>query len=335
MLLTKLKATALALLALAVVGTATTIVTYPTLTAKPVGEVPDTPKNPPIRADEGVPRQPPPPPPPKDPKAKPEPAWRAAFQKEYGLKDGVVLKRVAAPYPDCRKDWFNDQYGNVTAPGESADDAYLCLRYKNNQVVRWNSKLGRPFYLSFLIEDGFCLSLREVEALPEVLDSEIEGEFVLRDGTPPEKWVPAFEKILRDECGVKLQLAFKEVEREVVVMGGEFKSTPRPGQLKNTVVVAADPDDPLQGGSIGTFEELLLFLSKFTELRIVSELKRPPGGQFCWKHRIGTMIRHEGRERYTEPRDPDKILKAVTEQTGLTFKTETRKVRVLSIEKTE
>ena len=280
MLLTKLKSTALALLALVVVGTATAIVTYPTLAANPVGEVPDIAKNPPIGADEGVPRQPPPPPPPKNPKAKPEPAWRAAFQKEYGLKDGVVLKRVAAPYPECRKDWFNDQYGAVTVPGESADDACLFLRFKNSQVVRWTVRLGPPnnAKLSFLIEDGFCLSLREVEALPEVLDSEIEGEFVFRDGTPPEKWVPAFEKILRDECGVKLQFALKEVEREVVVMGGEFKSTPRPGQLKNTVVVAAEPDDPWGGGSIGTFEELLLFLSKFTELRIVSDLKRPRAG---------------------------------------------------------
>ena len=64
----------------------------------------------------------------------------------------------------------------------------------------------------------------------------------------------------------------------------------------------------------------------------MSDVKRPPAVQFWWRHRTATMTPAK-REVYTEDRDVDAILKAVAEQTGLKFKTENRKVWVLSIVK--
>jgi uncharacterized protein (TIGR03435 family) len=271
-----------------------------------------------------------------------EPAWRAAFQKAFGLKDGEILKRVSAPYPACREEWFNEMYAGAFQPAPSADNAYLFYRFRNKQVVRGTMDYRVPAFqnsltgkLSLLIEGGFRFSLQEVEAASDLLDTDIEGEFVFRDGTTPERWVPALEKILREECGLKLRFKLKELEREVVVASGEFKSKPQPGQRANCVVVSTPTDAQLEGGSIGTYEEFVAFLSQFIEKRIVSDVMATPKVQFAWKHRIGTMLRKEGRNVYTEDHDPDTVLKAVADQTGLTFKTEKRKVRVLCVEKAE
>jgi RNA polymerase sigma factor (sigma-70 family) len=273
--------------------------------------------------------------------AKPaEPDWKAEFQKAYGLNDDEVLKRVAPPYPAVREKWFVE-WGRAFLPAPpAADGTYLFFWFRNNKVVYGHSLVHGPVVvgpprgpISFVLENGFRLPLQGVEAAPEILDTQIDGEFVFRLGTAPEKWVPVLEKILWNDCALPFRLKLMQVEREVVVVSGEYKSNPREGQRPNTVVVAADPAGPLEGGSIGRYEEFLAFLSKFTEKRIVSDVKRPPAVQFWWRHQSGIMTRKEGREVYKEDRDPDAILKAVAEQTGLKFKTETRKVPVLSIVK--
>jgi RNA polymerase sigma factor (sigma-70 family) len=270
--------------------------------------------------------------------AKPaEPDWKAEFQKAYGLKDDEVLKRVAPPYPAVREKWFVEWREGIPGP-PSADQTYLFFWFRNNKVAYGHSLGHGPVVvgpprgtISFVLENGFRLPLQGVEAVAEVLDTQIDGEFVFRVGTAPEKWVPVLEKILWNDCALPFRLKLVEVEREVVVVSGEYKSNPRDGQRPHTVVVAADPAGPLDGGSIGRYEEFLAFLSKFTEKRVVSDVKRPPAVQFWWRHRSGIMTRKEGREVYKEDRDPDAILTAVAEQTGLKFKTETRKVPVLSI----
>jgi hypothetical protein len=273
-----------------------------------------------------------------DPKKSAEPAWRAEFQKAYGLKDGEVLKRVAPPFAPSRAKWFAAWIGDALQPPPSADQAFLIFRFRDNKVTYGTSHVHGPAVvgaprgtLSFVLERGLGLPLQSVDAVAEVLDLEVDGDFVFRTGTPPEKWVPVLEKTLRTDCALPLRFKWAEAEREVVVLSGEYKSKPREGQRLNSVVVAADPAGALEGGSIGTYDEFLMFLSKFTGKRIMSDVKRPPAVQFNWRHRSATMTRRNGQDSYTEVRDPDTVLKAVAEQTGLKFTTENRKVWVLSI----
>ena len=165
----------------------------------------------------------------------------------------------------------------------------------------------------------------------------IDGEFVFRSGTPPEKWAPALDRILRTECKLPLKITLREVEREVIVLSGDYQAKPRKGQMKNTIVFSPDePAEDWSGSGIGTFDSFVQFLNKFVDRHVVSEVKSPPRGQLWWRHKSGLMTNVNGRNLYTEEdRDPEVVLKFVTEQTGLKFTTAKRKVQVLFVEKTD
>jgi hypothetical protein len=270
--------------------------------------------------------------------------WRAEFQKIYGLADGEVLKRIAPPYPECRARVF-DEKGKVEPPAPllDTDTTYLFYRFQNNKtVLSTRHGYGRllvtsppPGALSFILEMGLRFPLQQVEAPAELLDTNIEGEFVFRSGTSPEKWAPALDRILRTQCKLPLRVKLREVERDVIVLSGDFQSKPRQGQRKNTIVLS--PDEPVEdwsGSGIGSFEYFVQFLNKFADWHIVSEVKSPPRGQLWWRHKSGTMTNVQGRNLYTDDaHTPEVILQWVAEQTGLTLTTAKRKVPVLFVDK--
>ena len=119
-------------------------------------------------------------------KPPPEPAWKAEFRRAYGLKDGEVLKRVAAPFPNCRKEYCRSQKNLFF--GSDVDDVILNYRWdgKNVEFSTWsiNADKSKPkgWVLPAVL---YALNIpgQEIEMDKELQQMHIEGEFVMRTGT--------------------------------------------------------------------------------------------------------------------------------------------------------
>jgi RNA polymerase sigma factor (sigma-70 family) len=271
---------------------------------------------------------------PKTPKPVPEPAWRTEFRKTYGLKNGEILKRFTPPFPACRLDyckWLKKEF----FPDMDVDNVVMDYRWDGKNVEFWGlsyKNKDEPYAWTLLGVMGHLdIRNQEVEIDEELRSQVIEGEFVWRTSTLAEKTVPRFEQILREEMKLPIRLTLKEAEREVFIVSGKYQSKPLGNRQPDEVDLFAqnrDEADAKPGGN-GTFDEFLVHVGSYINRRLVKEMAETPKGRIAWYlHNSARVLPGPDPER-----DPKGVLKNVSLQTGLTFKAEKRKVRVLVVEK--
>lgn len=260
----------------------------------------------------------------------PEPAWKAAFRRDYGLKEGELLKRVAAPFPASRADYCTFLKAEYFPDMDFANVSISC-RWDGKNVEFWSLTPDSGGVPMLTLLDCLGVSRQEVEVDEDWRFKQIPGEFVTRAGVPPEKVIPRLEQILREELKLPVRLALREVEREVILVGGKYESKPRANREANQVdlfAVKPSDDGDTPGGS-GTFDEFLAATGSYLGRRLVNDLATTPTDTVRWYFHLTTRV----LSRPDPNRDPAGVLKNITAQTGLTFKTEKRKVRVLFVEK--
>jgi hypothetical protein len=214
----------------------------------------------------------------------------------------------------------------------------MYFRFGNNKLTNW----GMSFYggedgsdvLPTLLQTLIDVYPEEIEGDADLLKEPIKGDFIVREEVAAEKVVSRLEEILRKECRMPVKLAFREVERKVIVATGKYAFKPLKQGRENEVEIYGKQlvENSGAGGGGGTFPEFLSWVGMFIERRIVGELDEMPKLRMSWNyHRRSPSTAEERRE----DTDPEAVLKHVTEQTGLTFKEAKRKVRVLFVERAE
>ncbi|HEX4610233.1 MAG TPA: sigma factor-like helix-turn-helix DNA-binding protein [Urbifossiella sp.] len=293
-----------------------------------------------------------------------EPAWMKAFNAAYQLKEGEYVKRVPPPFVPERRDFVR-----VRFPG--ADDKSVAglltmgvlFAEADGKIVSYRAVVTTDaidFARPAIQVRPKRLPLRSVIAYstgrigPEVVfddrakdrDVFMEGDFVIRKGAPLEKLLPGLQKAI-GECEMDVPKAhpvfsLKEEEQDVFVVSGKFKITPRKWRGAGEVDVYAD-EAVLNKEGFGEFGGTVttsvhsdpprLFvreLGAFLNRRMVWEAEDTAGVPF----RAYTHYRSEDRAnaaQFAADRDPEKVLWNVSEQTGLVFRTERRKVQVLNV----
>jgi uncharacterized protein (TIGR03067 family) len=260
------------------------------------------------------------------------PAWKKELREKYGLKDGEVLRRIASPFPDCRaeylkslqKEYFNDR---------DLSDKVFTYRWDGKDIEFWGmygrqgnqESAGIP--LMVLLENG--IPRQEIEVPQQLRYEHIEGEFVLRSGTTPEQFVPALQKILREELKSPIRLKLELVEREVIVANGKYKSTPLKDREADQVdLFAVDRNESAEaGGGSGAFDAFLQNVGSYIGKRIVNEVSETPKQRIAWYFHNSTRVLPGPDPN----QDADGVLKNITKQTGLEFKEAQRKVQVLIV----
>ena len=298
-----------------------------------------------------------------------EPDWMPAFRKVYELKDGEYVRRVAPPYIKERVDFDLDAYGPPKYPEADRGNRERYEEYKMWKMLfvdQEGRRLFRRMTISFagladMPEKHRGDSLSEVYdavlmitgyEFPECIidpafakgNFTVSGDFVVRRKTPMEKLAPQLEKILNDECKVGVRLRVDVVEQDVYVVSGTFGLKPPEWQAgkKRLDVYASeaglnkDYDDFLQNkGNFlvvktrpynGTPSEFVRFLGDRLRMRIVWDEPLPATPKFDWHdHYVKNPDEHDE----ADDRDPEKVLKHASEQTGLKFTKAKRKVQVL------
>jgi RNA polymerase sigma factor (sigma-70 family) len=173
----------------------------------------------------------------------------------------------------------------------------------------------------------------------------VGGDFVTRKGAPLTKLAPQLEKILRDECKLDVRLTVKEEDHLVYVVGGTFKLAPRAWRKADEIDVYADEAvltkryDRTDSGNIITAgvqsgwnthtpATLARDVGAFINAHLIWEREPPTGPRFHVYRHERVMSTATEAEKHAD-HDPEKVLANVSEQTGLTFRKEKRRVEVL------
>jgi RNA polymerase sigma factor (sigma-70 family) len=296
-----------------------------------------------------------------------EPAWKAEFRKAYGLKDGEYVKRVPSPFIPERKDFVLPRfpgademsvkglltYGVLFVDADGKTLSYRAMVSTDATDFEDPPKAVRKKRLSL----RSVLAYSTGRMTPEVVfnprakgqDVFMECDFVIRKGAPLEKLLPDLQKAIGkcelDNPKKHPVLTLKEEEQEVYVVRGKFKITPRKWRNKDEVDVYADEGvlnkeftnaNPEPTADVSTDIntnpplQFVRELGAFVNKRMVWDGKAPTNSKF----RAYTHSRWENKataEEQAADRDPEKVLKNVSEQTGLTFTKEKRKVQVLYV----
>jgi thiol-disulfide isomerase/thioredoxin len=248
------------------------------------------------------------------------------FNKTYVLSEGEGLKYVPAPYLPGRLVYQRQKDGDARRP------------VPENWFFLWNGGLrgARRAYgqgTGWAIRDILRLLAgihpREIEGDDELLKRRLLGDFIVRDGLPSEKIVSLFELILRRDIKLPMTMTFREVPREVIVARGKYRFSSVPGGRRDTIEIYGERLTVSQkeggGRDRGELGQFLNSVGEYLERRMVNEVESPPEGSLEWHENF----REEGRKT------PELVLQHLTEQTGLRFAKETRRVRVLFVERTD
>jgi RNA polymerase sigma factor (sigma-70 family) len=262
-----------------------------------------------------------------------------ALTKAFALKAGEDVKCVRPPYPGARNEWFREaNKRRVMVVGTDDPPSAMVFRFrKTGELQNWGLTLSPGGYsLTGLLMALVGTAPEEMEGDRALIEAKVEADFIVREVAPATKVVEQLGAILRKELDWQGKLAFRDVERMVYVASGTYRFVPVKGRPANRIeVYTKDLSDPrFGGGGSGNMVELLQGVGQFIGKRIVvGKIEGAPKDRISWHYN------HPDKDftpaEWDEAHDPKTVLKRVAEQTGLTFKEEKRRVRVLFVERKE
>ena len=303
---------------------------------------------------------------PVPPKAK----WKREFDKIYSLEEGELVKIIPRDeQPDCRKefirDWLVTEYkikpADIEEAFAEAQEVY-CFAFDvdANGKRRIAYRLDAAFTQAERLREN-CIGVRFDEYLasagiiqgfewtiaPEAFlkfDQRVlqldNPDLILRADAPLDKLIPALDKAFDERLKAKFRIDWKVVEQEVWVASGKVDIKPRAWRKANQVDVYVNEANinkktfahghaggqyPKPDHETGTAKRFLTFLQVQLQTHVLWVDDTPPEKpQFDWTH-------HWGERRSYTASNSEMVLKNVSEQTGLTFKKEKRKVPMLVI----
>jgi hypothetical protein len=299
----------------------------------------------------------------------------AEFERTYAVADGKVIKRVAPPFSPGRLEFYRVHHvEQAKSAPEGPEIMYFRWdvpkpnplptnwpRYHQGRIsgggMAWLG--GHGASLAWLIEVVTQIHSWEMEGDRKLKQSHIAGDWVIRDGVPPEKMLTGLEALLREECKLPLRLRLTEKDRQIIVASGKFQYRPRPGRgtvqedrwygYEGNDLQDYDQLEIFGPGLAGLREEgsgdvaqLLAYLTFLADRPVVGEGIELPADMRPVK---SSVVRHllswqtgDARLRDAVEKgslDVPAMLKRLSEQTGLTFTEKPRRLRVLLIERVD
>ncbi len=260
--------------------------------------------------------------------------------KHYALPDGEILKSFRPPHPEQRKEFFR---AALRPPGDKTEwDGNLTLLWKNGALEFGTVIFSNPprppegWNVESLLRTVAGIAPEEVEGDRDLRrKSRLAGDFVVREGAAPAKVIARLEEILHREFRLPVRLTLREADRTVYILEGKYKFTPAaPGLAENHIEIYAKdlfpgapplarPDGPEPGVA---FTDIIWHLGRFVDRRVVLGKVDGLPAKVTWG------LSFAEAEAATAP-DAGLVLKHIRDQTGLTVREETRRVRVLTVQR--
>jgi hypothetical protein len=256
------------------------------------------------------------------------------FLRIYRLDRDEDLKHVPPPRPEgIHAYWKRERRGFRNSPDQFG--AMTFRWHDPDRLVNWSMTSADagfqvreiPRYLEMDIYPA------EIDGEPELLKATVAGDWIYRVGIPAQRMVRALEIRLQRALQKRITLKLRTVERDVVVVRGEYRSSPVEGRAKDQVEIYGKqivPGGGGSGGGSGTYSEFLKWVGEWIERPVVSEVQPPPKNQVSWFYNARSPFTEQMRR---EDHDEALVLQHLHEQTGLTFNRERKPIRILFIER--
>jgi hypothetical protein len=258
----------------------------------------------------------------------------AEFLKVYRLEPDEVLKHVPPPRPKgIREYWKRDRPGFAN---RAEQFGAMTFRWQDpDRLKSWSMTTADegfrvrdlPRYLELNIYES------EMDGAPDLLNTPVPGDWIYRLGTPADRMVRALDIRLQRTLQKRLSLKLRTVERDVVVVKGEYRPTPVAGRGQDEFEIYGKqivPGGGGAGGGSGTYAEFLKWVGEWIERPVVSDVQPPPTNRFAWYYNERNRSTEQTRR---EDHDEAMVLKHLHEQTGLTFTRERRPIPILFVER--
>lgn len=251
------------------------------------------------------------------------------FRERCKLAEGQVIKRVPFENAEDRLAFYRLlSPGQADAIPDGPDVMYL--RWVRGEVKGWGMSFGAPARLDGLLRMVAKLHPQEWEAEAELRELSLPGDFVYRPGAQQQALVDGMLAIMRDEFDVECKAEWREVERDAIVVAGDWNLTPLLSTTDAIHLFGASIDENRGGGGSGSLKEYFQAVGGWLDMPVVDEVNSPPDGELSWRYHHGF---NGGAEERELAKNPDVVLTNLHLQTGLTYVVDNRKVRLLFIER--
>ena len=182
---------------------------------------------------------------------------------------------------------------------------------------------------------GLELRFREVEDPDNLLSPEIEGDYVIRADAPTDKVISALGKLLREECGIQVDLELRELVHDVLIISGRI-SPPFILDPKTVIELSATPQSDDDGIEMGTFDKFMKAIGQSIEpnRRVLSQIENYPyrNEKISW-HR--NAVAQDGDRALPGAESNRTVLDHLEKQTGLKFTLENRTFPTVFVRRSE
>ncbi|HCO92871.1 MAG TPA: hypothetical protein DIU00_02790 [Phycisphaerales bacterium] len=253
----------------------------------------------------------------------PVPGWRARFDKVYSLDDEEVLRWVRYPFIPERQIYATQEMPyhaskNPPPPG------YIAFQW-DGKLHPWTIAMHECALGSVLNAIG--LKSYEIDGPEKLLGLKLGGDWIARRDVPTDDTLSALERILENGLNRKVRFEKQEVNRDVIIVRGQFKHVPLEG-VKRPEKIYIYPDswrhlngpEPYSGGGTGSLIRLIKMIGSHFDRPIIfetenlSEITVSYFTSSSYGLAIANYKTREEKEKILES-----VLKNLSKQTSLEF----------------
>ncbi|KPL23602.1 MAG: hypothetical protein AMJ75_05735, partial [Phycisphaerae bacterium SM1_79] len=255
--------------------------------------------------------------------------WRQRFEEVYRLEDNRILKRIAPPFIPERRDYYvNENSSQASAISTSPG---IFVFHWNGKLKNWGLSFTDKLDLNFLL--GFVLRLKsfEYDGPEELLSIELPGDWIIRDEVSQKIKLKALEQLIDEELGRTIQFEKRTVERQVIVVTGNFKFHPPSETYEHKSVHLysdeLDPDEGSGGGTADSVNDFILRLGSLVDMPVADHTESSKKILVPYRHHRSSYLRRI-KDKAEKAGKLQMLLANLTKQTELQFRIEKRPVEV-------
>jgi hypothetical protein len=197
------------------------------------------------------------------------------FGKVYFLNENEVLRHIPEPLnEDLRNQWMRALFG-TPAGANRPDTTVLFLKWEDGRA-QWNgASMGGPVRTGVEFRTVLTMlkigSTQSVDGEEALLRHAITGDWVVDPKAPVEKLVAALEPILRKQWEIPVTLRFRDDERDVYVVSGEWEFEAISKEYPEVQIYGKHLDkNSGAGGGTGAFAEFLDHVGSWIKLPLLA-----------------------------------------------------------------
>ena len=266
-----------------------------------------------------------------------------AFEQDYEPASGQAVRRIEPPFPASRLAYYRIHH-NIQSQHMPSGPGTMTVVWTKDQHATKAMWFGEPQTgetLRRLVPSLFQISPQYLRGDDQWLSRQIPGDFSVRAEASREQIAAGLAEILSEALGTPITLKFEERETEVYVARGEFQLSALAKQRGFVLL------DRAQIGTITSIEDgnpalcprayfpdFLDYVGHCCLTPIVSEVKQTPEGRI-WFHSMLPPKAELDKLQWVNgafPIPPEPMFKGLTEQTGLSFTKEQRKLPTVTVQ---